>query len=143
MSKGKWMPPGYKVRYIPFYLLLVARRCSCSLSSCRSASAICPPFKRWDHSPPIPLVIPRVITPQDVFFQCQAYGAFARVRLETSHRWCGGADGMCIETNSNPDGFCVSFVDRSISCAPVILFLCTPSSDLTALFSVDLLDFTY
>lgn len=78
--------------------------------SYRSASAICPPFKRWDHFPPIPLVIPRVITPQDVFFQCQAYGVFARVRLETSHRRCDGADGMCIETNSNPDGFCVSFV---------------------------------
>lgn len=91
---------------------LVCYSCSCFFSSCRSASAISLPFKRWENFPPIPLVIPRVITPQDVFFQCQAYGVFARVRLETSHRWCGGADGMCIETNSNPDGFCVSFVDN-------------------------------
>jgi hypothetical protein len=48
---------------------------------------------------------------------------------------------MCIETNSNPDGFCVSFVDRSISCAPVV-FLRTLSSDLTVDSRVDLLDFT-
>jgi hypothetical protein len=107
------MPPGYKVRYCT---LLTPGWCIANahtfFPSYRSASAISLPFKRWENVPPIPFVIPRVSTPQDVFFQCQAYGALARVRLETSHRWCGGADGMCIETNSNPDGFCVSFVER-------------------------------
>jgi hypothetical protein len=102
------MPPGYKVRYCT---LLTPGWCIANahtfFPSYRSASAISLPFKRWENVPPIPFVIPRVSTPQDVFFQCQAYGALARVRLETSHRWCGGADGMCIETNSNPDGFCV------------------------------------
>ena len=42
--------------------------------------------------------VPRVITLQDVFVSCQAYGDIARVRLDASRPWCGGAVGMCIET---------------------------------------------
>ena len=56
---------------------------------------------------PVPFhFVPRVITLQDVFVQCQAYGSFARIRLETTRPWCGGAVGMCIETNSSRC-FCV------------------------------------
>lgn len=56
---------------------------------------------------PVPFhFVPRVITLQDVFVQCQAYGSFARIWLETTRPWCGGAVGMCIETNSSRC-FCV------------------------------------
>ena len=65
-----------------------------------------------DFSPSISSYYPPCHYTARCIFRCQAYGAIARVRLETSHRWCGGADGMCIETNSKPDGFCVSFVNR-------------------------------
>ena len=121
------MPPGYKVCCAPTILRLVLCHCSCfSLP----IGALRRSFRRLNGglSPSISSYYPPCHYTARCIFRCQAYGPIARVRLETSHRWCGAADGMCIETNSKPDGFCVSFVDRylrtNILCSSDPSFVC-------------------
>lgn len=125
------MPPGYKVCCAPTILRLV--RCHCSCFSL-PIGALRRSFRRLNGglSPSISSYYPPCHYTARCIFRCQAYGPIARVRLETPHCWCGAADGMCIETNSKPDGFCVSFVDRylrtNILCSSDPSFVCHSQS---------------
>lgn len=66
VSKGKWMPPGYKVCGIIHLSPFANHPDAHIIRVYRSASAICLPSKNWVRFS-IPPIIPHFITLQDVF----------------------------------------------------------------------------